>query len=158
MTPTAAPPLLRAFSRYINSIYLLRVTKEALKPAAQGEVTLKFLFSPINPADLGAVRGNYPSNATLPAVAGSEGVAQVVSVGQGVSDLKEGDLVVPSRPGLGSFSVLPRILPFPVPTYFVIRRFFFLSLLCLIFFLVVYSASPPSLIWRLQEPGAPMPL
>jgi trans-2-enoyl-CoA reductase len=82
---------------------VLKVVKESLKPAAQSEVTVKFLFSPINPADLGIVRGNYPSTVTPPAVGGSEGVAEVLQVGPGVTDLKAGDLVLPSRPGIGTW-------------------------------------------------------
>lgn len=62
---------------------------------------MKFLFSPVNPSDLGMIRGSYPVQPSTPAVAGSEGVAQVVSVGAGVKGLKEGDIVVPAVMGLG---------------------------------------------------------
>jgi len=82
---------------------VVKIVKESLKPAGQGEVTLKFLYSPINPADLGIIRGNYPSTVSLPGVGGSEGVAEVISVGSGVKDLKQGDLVVPSRQGVGTW-------------------------------------------------------
>lgn len=67
-----------------------------------GEVTVKFLFAPINPADLNMVQGHYPLSPKAPAVAGSEGVAQVVQLGSGVTGLKEGDLVVPAKPALGA--------------------------------------------------------
>lgn len=83
---------------------IFRVGKEPLKAAGSNEVTVKFLFSPINPADISTVRGSYPISPALPAVPGSEGVAQVISVGSGVKDVKEGDLVVPNKAGVGTSS------------------------------------------------------
>lgn len=62
---------------------------------------MKFLFSPINPADLNIVQGSYPVSPALPAVGGGEGLAQVVAVGAGVKNVREGDLVVPTKAGLG---------------------------------------------------------
>lgn len=73
--------------------------------ASKGEVTVEFLFSPINPADINMIQGNYPITPPLPAVGGSEGLARVLAVGEGVTGLKEGDLVVPSRPAIGLFSL-----------------------------------------------------
>jgi len=48
------------------------------------------------------VQGTYPVKPTLPAVAGNEGVGQVLAVGDN-SQLKVGDLVVPSKAGLGTW-------------------------------------------------------
>jgi len=66
-------------------------------------VTVKFLFSPINPADINVIQGTYPVQSQLPGVGGSEGVAQVVAVGDGVRELKVGDLVLPSKAGIGTW-------------------------------------------------------
>lgn len=66
---------------------------------------VKMLFAPINPADLNIVQGSYPTQPALPAVAGSEGVGQVVEVGPNARNLKVGDLVLPLRQGLGKLVV-----------------------------------------------------
>lgn len=59
------------------------------------------LFAPINPADINIIQGSYPTQPDLPAVGGSEGLGQVVEVGPNTKKLKVGDLVLPSRQGLG---------------------------------------------------------
>lgn len=64
------------------------------------------LFAPINPADLNIVQGSYPTQPPLPAVAGSEGVAQVIEVGPNAKNLKVGDLVLPLKQGFGMFIIL----------------------------------------------------
>ena len=64
---------------------------------------MKFLGSPVNPSDLNQIEGNYALKPTgFPAVGGNEGVARVEEVGQKVESVKPGDLVLPSKPGLGS--------------------------------------------------------
>ena len=70
------------------------------------EVKVKMLFAPINPADLNIVQGSYPTQPPLPAVAGSEGVAQVVEVGPAAKNLKVGDIVLPIKQGFGTFITL----------------------------------------------------
>jgi len=61
------------------------------------------LFAPINPADLNIVQGAYPTQPTLPAIGGSEGVGQVVEVGPNAKTLKVGDLVLPVGQGFGTW-------------------------------------------------------
>ncbi|KAF0696361.1 Aste57867_12875 [Aphanomyces stellatus] len=68
-----------------------------------GEVALKFLAAPINPADLHMIRGGYGIKPTLPAVGGNEGVARVAAVGSGVTGLKVGDRVIPAVAGFGTW-------------------------------------------------------
>jgi len=94
--------LVARFEKHGDPQTVLSLKEEPLKPAGQGEVVVKFLFSPINPADLNKVQGNYPESDVLPAIGGGEGVAQVVQAGAGAV-LKEGDLVLPSRPGIGTW-------------------------------------------------------
>ncbi|RHY01417.1 hypothetical protein DYB25_005740 [Aphanomyces astaci] len=84
------------------------VLKVEAAPAATaalqaGEVALKFLAAPINPADLHMIRGGYGIKPTLPAVGGNEGVARVTAVGSGVSGLKVGDRVIPAVAGFGTW-------------------------------------------------------
>ncbi len=57
------------------------------------EVLLRCLAAPINPADLGQVRGLYGSLKSLPAVGGNEGLAEVMEAGPNASGLRPGDRV-----------------------------------------------------------------
>src|SRR5438128_4524860 len=59
-----------------------------------GEIVFDVLAFPINPADVSFCRGNYRLRPPLPATPGAEGVGRVVAVGQGVTSVKEGDLVI----------------------------------------------------------------
>jgi mitochondrial enoyl-[acyl-carrier protein] reductase / trans-2-enoyl-CoA reductase len=61
-----------------------------------GEVLVAMLAMAINPADILRIEGRYgAAPGPLPAIPGSDGVGRVVSVGEGVSDLAAGDLVMP---------------------------------------------------------------
>jgi len=65
-----------------------------------GEAQVAVLASPINPADLLRIRGEYgygPSAPTLPFWAGTEGVGRVEAVGEDVSSVQVGDLVMLAR-------------------------------------------------------------
>ena len=64
-------------------------------------VKIKFLVSPINPSDINMVQGVYGVVAKLPAIAGNEGVAEVVEVGPDVVNLTVGQWVIPFRSGFG---------------------------------------------------------
>ena len=50
--------------------------------------------APINPADLNQIEGKYPVRAALPATPGFEGAGTVVELGENVSNLTIGDLVI----------------------------------------------------------------
>ena len=63
------------------------------EPAA-GEVVFDILAFPINPADISFCRGGYRLRPPLPATPGAEGVGRVMAVGNGVSHIKPGDLVI----------------------------------------------------------------
>lgn len=67
------------------------------------QVLLKMLASPVNPVDINVIEGKYVFNPQLPAVAGSEGVGEILSVGPAVSDLKEGDHAVVLSNGIGTW-------------------------------------------------------
>jgi len=69
---------------------------DAAEPAApaKGEVAVDLLCSPINPADLLLLSGNYGHRPVLPARAGLEGVGLVTAIGEGVEHLKIGDRVL----------------------------------------------------------------
>lgn len=82
---------------------VLNLEKVDTGDVTKGQLQLKWLAAPINPADINLIQGVYPSPPPLPAVAGSEGVAVVEKVGEGVSGIKTGDWVVPTAPSLGTW-------------------------------------------------------
>lgn len=83
-------------------LMLHRLQERQLEQATGNQVTVRMLFAPINPADLNMISGTYPIQPKqLPAVGGSEGLGRVVAVGDRVSTLKVGDLVIPGSPSLG---------------------------------------------------------
>lgn len=61
----------------------------------EGEVMVRMLMAPINPADLLTINGSYVRRMEFPFILGTEGVGRVEKVGSAVADLKAGDLVVP---------------------------------------------------------------
>jgi len=69
-----------------------------LAEMAPDRVRVRLRLSPINPADFNSIEGTYGVKPELPAVAGLEGVGEVVEVGASVTQLKAGDLVSLARP------------------------------------------------------------
>lgn len=67
------------------------------------EVLVKMLAAPINPSDINQIEGVYPIRPALPAVAGNEGVAEVLAVAPNVSSLAVGDWVIPHGLGWGTW-------------------------------------------------------
>lgn len=67
------------------------------------EVLVQMLYAPINPADLNFIEGTYGTLPLFPAVPGNEGCGRVVSIGDEVTSLAVGDLVIPLYP-LGIWS------------------------------------------------------
>ncbi|KAF2836607.1 GroES-like protein [Patellaria atrata CBS 101060] len=71
------------------------------------QVLLKLLAAPINPLDIHVLAGRYPIKPrhTLNAspIPGFDGVARVLKVGSSVTELKEGNLVIPKSYGLGTW-------------------------------------------------------
>lgn len=76
-------------------------------------IVLRTLAFPINPSDINQLQGVYPSKPekTLDysteepaAIAGNEGVFEVISVPEGESSLREGDWVIPVQANNGTWS------------------------------------------------------
>ncbi len=69
---------------------------EAEAPGAPGpgELLVEMLACPINPAELLLIEGKYASRPPLPARLGIEGAGRVAAVGEDVSGLAPGDLVM----------------------------------------------------------------
>ncbi|GAT33465.1 NADPH:quinone reductase [Terrimicrobium sacchariphilum] len=74
------------------------VDLEIPKPEA-GEVLIRILASPINPADLNVIEGTYGELPELPAVIGNEAVGRVEEVGPDATRFAVGDLVIPLTSG-----------------------------------------------------------
>jgi NADPH:quinone reductase-like Zn-dependent oxidoreductase len=63
-------------------------------PPSAGEVVFDVVAFPINPADVSFCRGTYRLRPSLPAAPGAECLGRVAAVGDGVSHVKPGDLVI----------------------------------------------------------------
>ncbi|XP_032670465.1 enoyl-[acyl-carrier-protein] reductase, mitochondrial [Odontomachus brunneus] len=91
------------YKEYGDPISVLQVTTQTIDKPASDEVCVKWLLSPVNPADINTIQGKYPSKPPLPAVAGNEGVGEILAVGSNVQNLCIGDRVVPNCPNLGTW-------------------------------------------------------
>lgn len=99
------------YAVYSNAIVLPQRWHSYRLPAlTSNTVHVKFLASPINPADVNMIQGAYPIKPTFQqlggeklAVGGNEGVAEVIAVGDGVESLKVGDQVVMAKTGYGTW-------------------------------------------------------
>lgn len=88
-----------------------------LPDLGNNDALIRILAAPINPADFGRIGGSYGELAPLPATAGLEGVAEVISVGNEVTSLRTGQRVfVPSNVGSWqTHAVIPVAELFPAP-------------------------------------------
>lgn len=80
------------YNQYGKPTEVVRAQTLDVPEPGDGQVLIKFLRAVINPSDLGMIGGSYGTLKTLPAVAGREGVGEVVAAGKG-SCLKVGDCV-----------------------------------------------------------------
>ena len=101
-----------AFHKYGQPDSALFLHSHSISPAHGNLLTLRFLASPINPADINQIQGVYPSAPTFTtalgspepiAVGGNEGVAEVIATGTGVNSLAKGDWVIMKNPGFGTW-------------------------------------------------------
>ncbi|HCR36916.1 MAG TPA: alcohol dehydrogenase [Opitutae bacterium] len=82
------------YDRHGPPFEVLHKKKLPLAPLKPGEVRLKMLMTSVNPSDLGMISGTYGRLKTVfPAVAGREGIGEVVELGPDVQDIQEGDWV-----------------------------------------------------------------
>jgi len=72
---------------------VLRVEEVDVPMPGAGEVLVALRAAAINPSDLGMISGSYGRLRELPAIAGREGVGEVLAVGEGVSGLPVGSRV-----------------------------------------------------------------
>ena len=89
----------------------LQLYSYQLPPPVAEEVTVRWLYAPVNPQDILVVQGRYPTPPShrTPSghlIPGYDGVGQVIGVQAGATtDLKQGDIVIPSptKQGIGSW-------------------------------------------------------
>ncbi|XP_053683940.1 enoyl-[acyl-carrier-protein] reductase, mitochondrial [Sabethes cyaneus] len=91
------------FNEFGDPPKVVKLEKETLPEPSSGEVLIRTLYAPINPADINTIQGKYPVKPPFPAVGGNECVAEVVAVGDQVSRLAVGDHVVTFATGLGTW-------------------------------------------------------
>ncbi|MFO1321597.1 MAG: zinc-dependent alcohol dehydrogenase family protein [Burkholderiales bacterium] len=76
---------------------VIRAVPLELPPPAAGQALVAMVASPINPANLLTLTGEYAVLPPLPAIGGTEGVGRVAALGEGVSGLTVGQLVLLPR-------------------------------------------------------------
>jgi trans-2-enoyl-CoA reductase len=100
------------FSDYGQPKDVLKLHRHSISPAYGDEIVIKFLASPINPADINQIEGVYPTkpNFTIAlgtpkpvAVPGNEGVVEVVGTGANVKDFKPGDRAIMKHTAFGTW-------------------------------------------------------
>ncbi len=72
----------------------LMVERPDPAPPGPGEVLVETLVATINPADLLTIEGRYGVRPALPAIPGAEAVGRIAALGDGVTDLAVGDVVL----------------------------------------------------------------
>ncbi|KAI8936835.1 hypothetical protein NX059_006072 [Plenodomus lindquistii] len=102
------------FADYGDPSAVLSLHSHSISPPHSNLMTLRFLASPINPADINQIQGVYPSKPTFTtslgtanpiAVAGNEGVAEIIALGEAVKKqgFTKGDWVFMKGPGFGTW-------------------------------------------------------
>jgi trans-2-enoyl-CoA reductase len=85
-----------SFTSFGQPSDVVELTELAPRQLTSGEVRLKMLYAPINPADINYIQGIYGIKPELPAIPGLEGCGEVI---ESRSDkLQAGDLVITINP------------------------------------------------------------
>ena len=74
------------YHRTGNPSEVMQLDEVALPEPSPGEVRVRMLWAPVNPADLNMLEGKYGEARPLPDVPGNEGCGRVVTVGPGVDE------------------------------------------------------------------------
>jgi alcohol dehydrogenase, propanol-preferring len=69
----------------------LRIEEVPIPTPGPGEVLIKVVANGVCHTDLHSVQGDWPAKPNLPFIPGHEGAGIIAAVGQGVTNLKEGD-------------------------------------------------------------------
>lgn len=78
----------------------LRLDEERLPEPKPGQVIVRMISAPVNPADINTLEGTYGEKREMPFIPGNEGVGRVERVGLATAGFKPGQLVIfPGRRG-----------------------------------------------------------
>lgn len=100
------------YSSYGEPDQVLNLHSHSISAPSGTQVVVRFLTCPINPADVNQIQGVYPSKPPFEtslgtsapsAVAGNEGVAEIVSTGGQVKSVQTGDWVIMKSTGMGTW-------------------------------------------------------
>lgn len=83
------------FEQFGRAAEVLQVVEQGDPEPGPGEVVVRMEAAPINPADLMLIAGKYGVRPELPHVPGLEGVGRIEAVGEGVTNVQVGRLVMP---------------------------------------------------------------
>ena len=84
---------------------LQKVPIQPERTLKNSQVLVKYIASPINPADINTIQGVYPLKpASFPAIGGNEGVAEVLRIGPNVKSIQVGDKVIPAPAATGTWT------------------------------------------------------
>lgn len=87
-------------SSYGNPAEVLHAQSVDVPEPQKGEAVVKLVKAVVNPSDLGMIGGSYGRLRPLPAIAGREGIGEVVALGPDTEEPRIGALVrLPSEPG-----------------------------------------------------------
>ncbi|CAI4226562.1 unnamed protein product [Auanema sp. JU1783] len=89
------------YTEYGDPSKVIKLVEREIGDLPTGHIHVKWLASPINPADINQIQGVYPVKPPFPAVGGNEACGEIVQVADGVQGWKVGQRVIPSRSGLG---------------------------------------------------------
>ncbi|WP_395746766.1 MDR family NADPH-dependent oxidoreductase [Prosthecobacter sp.] len=82
------------FDRTGNPAEVLQLQERELTPPEGHEVRVRMRYAPVNPADLNFIEGTYGRPAHPPCIPGHEGCGEVEAVGEKVTSLEKGDVVI----------------------------------------------------------------
>lgn len=82
------------FAELGNPADVLKLKELPSRAPGAGEARVKILATPIHPANLLQIAGQYAGAPDLPSVPGGEGIAEVLEVGDGVEHIKPGQHVL----------------------------------------------------------------
>eukprot|EP00479_Gromia_sphaerica_P001767 TRINITY_DN12045_c0_g1_i1.p1 TRINITY_DN12045_c0_g1~~TRINITY_DN12045_c0_g1_i1.p1 ORF type:complete len:203 (-),score=42.26 TRINITY_DN12045_c0_g1_i1:411-1019(-) len=99
----STPARAATYSQHGQPEKVLTLTDQQVDDPSSSQVLVKMLAAPINPSDFNMIEEYTIGPSDDLKIGGNEGVGQVVSVGDGVQGLVEGDWVIPVLPGFGTW-------------------------------------------------------
>ncbi|RKP36090.1 hypothetical protein BJ085DRAFT_14234 [Dimargaris cristalligena] len=107
-----------AFRDYGRPADVLRLVNRPIQNFGDDKILVRILAAPINPADINQIEGVYPAKPPfepeIGAVAGNEGVAEIVAIGrniQGQGNHQVGNLVLPLYRSFGTWQSYAAVGP-----------------------------------------------